>query len=299
MKKKIGILVVYLVDEDNERLLDIHLDSINKYTESPFKIYAGVNLLLPRFKNKLAKYNFIKSYHLNSYIGPNDPQRGTKEQSHYLEQLIELAFTDGVTHIAVMHPDSFPIKYGWDTYFESLINQGFSLISNYPAMSACMFFEIENYFKTNLSLLPNEDELMSVSWNNFQNLNKTPHIIETGMGMAYQITQRNQMWYKMKRTNCRQYHDYFAGIFDESVFHLGSASEYKTRPMRDYDSKSTAQNIRAKIANMLPGKYKDILKTILPEQVLFPEIKRNQNTFSVIRQKLLYNTDSFFKYLTQ
>jgi hypothetical protein len=296
---KIGILVVYLVDDNNERLLDIHLDYINKNTKSTFNIYAGINLLLPRFKKKLANHNFIKSFHLDPYVGPDDPHRGTKEQTHYLEQLIELAYSDGITHIAIMHPDSFPIKYGWDKCFESLLNQEWTLISNYPAMSACMFFEIENYFKTNLSLLPKKEELKSDSWNNFQSQNKTPHLIETGMGMAYQIEQRVQTWYKMKKTNHRQYHEYFAGIFDDMIFHLGSASEYKTRPIRNYYNKSISQKLRGKLADILPAKSKELIKNIVPAKVLFPEIMRNQNTFSDIRDNLLNNTDSFFKYLTQ
>lgn len=296
---KIGILVIYLVDEDNEKLLDIHLDYINKYTESPFKIYAGVNLLLPKFKNKLENINFIKSFNLNPYIGPDDPQRGTKEQTHYLEQLIKLAYSDGVTYIAVMHPDSFPIKDGWDTHFISKLNQEWKLISNYPAMSACMFFELQTYINSGFTLLPKKEELISDSWKNFQSINKTPHLIETGMGMAYQIEKKNQLWYKMNRTNYRQYHDYFAGIFDERIFHLGSASEYKNRPMRDYKSKSVSQNIRRKFANILPTTLKTIIKNAIPDKVLFPEIKRNQNTFSEIRDNLLNNTDSFFKYLTQ
>lgn len=295
----LGILVIYLVDEDNERLLDIHLDYLNQYTQSPFKIYAGINLLLPKFKRKLAKYNFIKTFDLDPYIGPDDPQRGTKEQSYYLEQLIEIAHKDGITHIAIMHPDSFPIKYGWESYFENLQKQGCSLISNYPAMSACMVFEVDNYVKSNLSLLPKTEELVSESWKNFQDLNKTPHIIETGMGMAFQIEQKKQTWYKMKRTNQNNYHDYFAGIFDGRIFHLGSASEYKTRPVRDYDNKSLLHKIRRKTANILPTIIKEKLKSNLPEHFLFPEIKRNRDSFKSIRENLLLNTDDFFRYLTK
>lgn len=166
-------------------------------------------------------------------------------------------------------------------------------------MSACMFFRTDIYVNSDFSLLPKIEEMNLDSWKNFQSINRTPHIVETGMGMAYQIEQKQQSWYKMDRTNRNQYHEYFAGIFDNRIFHLGSASEYKTRPVRDYENNSIYQRIRTKIANILPINFKQALKFLFPENVLFPEIKRNQNSFIVIREKMLNDIDDFFNYLTE
>ena len=50
---KLGIAVVYMVSERNERLLDLHLSQIEKNTTIPYTIYACVNHLLPQFLPKL------------------------------------------------------------------------------------------------------------------------------------------------------------------------------------------------------------------------------------------------------
>ena len=61
---KLGIIVVYLVDEDNEKLLELHLKKIKENTTSPYTVYAGINMLLPQFVNKLKQYNFVKPYNV-------------------------------------------------------------------------------------------------------------------------------------------------------------------------------------------------------------------------------------------
>ena len=53
---KLGIVVVYLVFEDNERLLDIHLDFICRHTRCDFQIYGAAPRLIPAFKQKLMKH---------------------------------------------------------------------------------------------------------------------------------------------------------------------------------------------------------------------------------------------------
>ena len=294
---KLAIIVVYLVSEDNEKLLRIHLNKIKENTTSSFTIYAGTNLLLPQFVNKLKKYDFVKLFKYNNYIGQNENRRGAKEHTYYLEQLIKAAIDDGVSHIAILHPDSFPIKIGWETYLEDKLSETCALVSIFPQMSSCMFFNREFYLKYQPRLLPTAQEEQSLSWINFQKTNLADNLVETGMGHSYKTFLEKLDWYKLNRTNRGEYHNHFGSIFEDIVFHLGSASEYKSRPMTGYSNDSTFHYLKQVSVNILPVGIKNKLKNIIPDKLLYPEVKKNKSDFIKIRDLLLNDTEDFLNFL--
>ena len=294
---KLGIIVVYLVSEDNERLLEIHLEKIKENTTSPFTVYAGTNLLVPQFIDKLKQYDFVKLCDCTNYKGPIEGLRGTKEASHYLDQLIKIAIDDGVSHFVIMHPDSFPIKVGWEKYLAEKLSESCVLISNFPFMSCCTFFNREFYIKYQPRLLPNIQEELSTSWINFQKANQATNLIETAMGYGYKVFLEGLTWFKLNRTNRGEYHNFFGSIFEDIVFHLGSASDYKNRPMRGYKKNSAFQNLKQIIVNIFPISLKVKIKSVIPDKILFPEINKNRNVFLKIRGKLFNETEDFLNFL--
>jgi hypothetical protein len=294
---KLGIVVVYLVSEDNEKLLDIHLEKIKENTASPFAVYAGTNMLLQQFVDKLKKYPFIKICDCTRYKGPNEERRGAKEHSHYLEQLIKTAIGDDVTHIAIMHPDSFPIKVGWEKYLARKLSESCVLVSIFPQMSACSFFNRDFYNKYKPNLLPYTHEELSSSWINFQKANQATNLIETGMGYGYRIYLEKSVWYKLKRTNKGEYHCHFGSIFDDLVFHLGSAAEYQSRPMKGYTKFSFFHYFKKLVIKILPNKIKEKIKYSLPHTVLYPEIEKNKDAFLKSREALFNETEEFISFL--
>jgi len=75
---KLGIVVVYLVKEEDEKLLDLHLTQIDKHTEMPYTIYGSVNRLLPKFRKKLEKHPKVKLCEC-----PSMDLRSTREHTFY------------------------------------------------------------------------------------------------------------------------------------------------------------------------------------------------------------------------
>ena len=65
---RIGIVVVYLVSERNEKLLDLHLAQIEKNTDGPYTIYACVNGLLPQFSKKLERDPHVRLCPCETYV---------------------------------------------------------------------------------------------------------------------------------------------------------------------------------------------------------------------------------------
>ena len=294
---KLGVIVVYLVNEDNDKLLDIHLKKIKVNTTSPFTIYAGTNMLLPQFVDKLKQYNFVKLCDCNNYEGPDEEGRGAKEHSHYLEQLIKTAIDDGVSHIAIMHPDSFPIKVGWEKYLENKLSKLYSLVSIFPQMSACTFFNRDFYIKYQPRLLPSTIEESQISWTNFQKANQATNLVEGGMGYGYKTYLENLGWYKLKRTNRGEYNCHLGSVFDDVIFHLGSASEYKNRPMSGYGKFKLYRYIRRLVAKTLPNTIKKKIQTILSKKVLYPEVEINRSDFLKSRNKLINDPEGYLYFL--
>jgi hypothetical protein len=69
---KLGIIVVYMLKEENEPILNFHLKSIERYTSVPYTIYGSVNRLLPAFRYQLEK---ILRYRLTNFL-PRDVGQG-------------------------------------------------------------------------------------------------------------------------------------------------------------------------------------------------------------------------------
>ena len=105
---KLGIVIIYYVNKDNERLLDIHLDQIEKNTEVPYTIYGCVQDLWPEFQKKLGMRR-----HVNIIDIPNIKAARLIEVTSYQDSLVRHAVDDGSSHIALFHVDSFPVQPGW------------------------------------------------------------------------------------------------------------------------------------------------------------------------------------------
>jgi len=294
---KLGIIVVYLVNEDNGKLLDIHLKKIKDNTTSPFAIYAGINMLQPQFVSKLKEYDFVKLCICKDYEVQNEDRKGAKEHSHYLEQLIKTAIDDRVSHIVIMHPDSFPIKIGWEKYLENTLSESCVLASIFPQMTACTFFNRDFYIKYQPSLLPSTIEERSKSWINFQKTNQVTNLLEGGMGYGYKAYLKNLGWYRLKRTNKGEYNCHLGSVFDNVIFHLGSASEYQNRPMLGYGKFKLYRYFRRLAAKVLPNTIKNMIQNILSHKVLYPELEMNRNDFLQSRDELINDPEGYLNFL--
>ena len=57
---KLGIGVVHILNEASEPLLDLHLRQIKQYTTVPYTIYANVNRLEPKYRQRLERQPRIR-----------------------------------------------------------------------------------------------------------------------------------------------------------------------------------------------------------------------------------------------
>ena len=119
----LGICVVYLVpDADAEFLLKMHLANLKATTEGPYRVYGVALRMAPGHEQYLRNAGVVLPE-----VPPHDPEnykrnnREAGEHSHYLDQLVDVAFGDGCTHVATFDMDSWPIAKGWDSHYRKFL----------------------------------------------------------------------------------------------------------------------------------------------------------------------------------
>ncbi len=250
---KLGIAVVYMVSERNERLLDLHLNQIEKNTTIPYMIYAATNRLLPRFRAKLEAHPKVKVCPCETYVpgsGLLSHERGETavkggvhqdckyEHSWYLEQLIRQAVEDGVTHVALFHVDSFPIRHAWDRELIARLSDRCVLAgvvrdkkADCKPLTAAMLFPREFYLKYHPRLLLGEEELNSADYRRY--FAACPHRADSGFGYGFRMFMEDLAWYPLLPSNGGR-HSVFGSLHADMIFHLVAAAVVDQQNVVDY-----------------------------------------------------------------
>jgi hypothetical protein len=213
---KLAIVAVYMVSEEHEGLLDVHLDRVRRHTSVPYTVYGSVNRLLPRFRRTLERRG-VRTYEL-----PSTDLRGAAEHSHYLEHLVRAALDDGATHVVTLHADSFPVRDGWAEELAGRLSGRHAFVTTEAVSSACLLFPRAFHRLYRPSFLLSGDVERTVEYAKFTQ--QTTAFMHSGTGFGFAAHQAGLSWYSMRRTATAE--DYPGGpaIYDDLVFHLQGAS---------------------------------------------------------------------------
>jgi hypothetical protein len=241
---RIGIAVVYLVSEKNGPLFDLHLRLIERNTEHPYTIYACVNGLLPQFHGRLREDPHVKICPCETYPGGSAlwppaaagaaaeaaaiqsvASESKYEHSWYLEQLIRTAIDDGVSHVAIFHVDSFPIRRGWDSELMHKLSDRCVLagVTRDPArdakpLTAGILFTREFYRQYQPRLLLSKEQFDSEDYRRFSA--SCPHVGDSGVGYGFKMFMEGLTWHPLARSNLGGSHALFASVHGDLIFHL-------------------------------------------------------------------------------
>lgn len=293
---KLGILVVYLAEERDEGLLDLHLNKIEDNTNVPYKIYGSTHRLFPRFEKKLRHHPSVK---ICDCPQPKSNLTGSKELAFYLESLIDVAIDEGVTHISTLHVDSFPIKSGWAEELAINLSDNCPLtgiirheqIDRKP-MTACMFFHRDFYLKYNPTFLLPPKILMSKTFNQYIEEVRIANPSECGVGYGYKIYLENLEWKPLCRSSKMETHPFFGGVYEDTIFHLGAANF----PSRGFPGAHEIK-LRKAFSYLLPQELKGFLRNIFPLEFLFSDLRKHTQNYENVRKQLLKNPESFLRRL--
>jgi hypothetical protein len=218
--KKLGIVVVYLVAEEDGDLLDLHLRQIEKNTRSPYIIYGTANRLLPQFRERLAQHPQVRISEC-----PTTEHRGGTEHAHYLEHLIRVAVEDGASHIVILHVDSFPVRTGWEEELAAKLTASCVFVTIEHANTACVFFHRDFYVRYCPTLLLSKDEKASPAYQQYlEKFNTRDH---SGVGYGFKAYIEELTWeYLPVSTNIRGH----GQIYGDMIFHLVGTTRKRFYP---------------------------------------------------------------------
>lgn len=301
---QLGIAAVYMVPEDGAPLLDLHLSQIEQHTEVPYTIYAGVNRLLPQFRDILAARPDVK-------ICECEPTelRHAYENSHYSTQLVRAALEDGATHVAILHLDSFPVRPGWATSLARKLEEGYTLAGillteNDDKLCPCSAFIFcpRKFYTTygpikSLAEQPKDDP----DFKRYRRLRD--EIEESGDAYGYLLYAHELPWYKLLRSNTANDHYIIAGVYDDTIFHLGGAVRPDKRFRGDswHPDRSAHRKLLHRIAStMLSARIRKAIPESIhrlwdPQSASIEDI--NRRDFERIAAKLLADPQGFIHYL--
>ncbi len=215
---KLGIAVVYLVDEADEKLLDLHLSQIENLTPVDYTIYASVNRLSRRLRQKLEQHPRVRICEC-----PTTELRGAPEHSFYLERLVESAIRDGATHLVTLHVDSFPLRPNWVENLDTQLSDSVVLATVSPGpYTSCLFFRREFYLNHHPRFLLLDDERSSSTYTLFSRRFK--HILHSGIGYLYRAYADGLAWQPLGESKV----DSGIGtVYQGLVFHLNGTARLR------------------------------------------------------------------------
>jgi hypothetical protein len=319
---KLGIAVVYLVGERNEPLLDLHLGQIEKHTQIPFTIYAAVNRLLPQFREKLARHPHVKicdcqTYQEGSGLWRHDAAKaatqglaavGSKyEHSFYLEQLIRAAIEDGVTHVSMLHVDSFPIRSGWAVELAGKLSDRCVLAAitrdektDYKPLTACILYHRDFYLKYQPRLLLSQEQFDSADYKRY--CQAQPHVTDSGFGYGFKMFMEGLTWYPLLKSNKGGNHAQFASVHGDLIFHLHAAAFVESTRTVGF-TKSTQERrgvgkLVVRLARaLLPPALRQRVRKTLPQRIRDPQEYVDRQAWERERQRLFDDPEGYLDYL--
>ena len=223
---KLGILVVYLVAEEDERLLEIHLSQIEKTTSVPFRIYAAANRLLPRFRERIERLPYVSVCQI-----PATTLRGSGEHAHYLDRLVEIAAADGVTHICTFHLVSFPVSAGWVEKITAEMRGDCVLAGverselDQKPVTEFMIFTREFYVAHRPTFRLTETEMASFEYQRY--VASCPHTDDSGIGYGFKLWSQGLSWFPLKRVDRDQERHQMGGLYGNLIYHLGGTVRFR------------------------------------------------------------------------
>lgn len=303
---KLGILVVYLIEEKDKKLLDLHLRQIEEHTQVPYQIYASTNRLSSKLRSRLEQHP-----HVQICKCPTTILRGSEEHSFYLEHLVKMAIKENATHLVTLHVDSFPVRSGWAQELAKKLSEQCVLAAimrkedtDQKPSPACLFFPRDFYLTYHPRFSLSKKELSSPEYRQYLQIYE--HIADTGVGYGFKVYSQGLTWYPLLKSNRNEDHYLFANIYGDTIFHLGFASQKYKLARQDalhiHSGKTkNPLNLLLFLGSVLfSSRVKGIVMSVVPKQ--FTGSYRyasaaNEDAYEYARKQLLEKPNSYLNYL--
>jgi hypothetical protein len=287
----LGIVVVYQIREGNEKLLDLHLSMIGRHTRVPYTIFASANKLPARLRAKLEAHP-----HMTICDFPTADLTGSMEHSYYLDRLVTFAIDAGVSHVATLHVDSFPIRSDWVEVLTEKLSTSCVLAAvvvdeatDYKPHTSCLLFSRDFYLERRPKFRLTDDERATETYERYRR--QFPHKWDSGVGYGYKAFEAGLTWHPLMRSTRGRDRFGIANTYGDLIFHLGGAIRF-TEPGQNRETLPR----RARLVNTI---RRHGLGTLLQRAVMNAIPRRiaekvNPEYYETPQEVLARSTDDLF-----
>ncbi len=297
--RHLAILVVYyLKDNSDLPLLELHLQRIAQHTHVPYTLFAVANRVSPEAREIIRAQPHV----VECDITPTDA-RGSREHGYYLDAMLRIALTAGVTHVCTLDVDSFPIDDRWlDVLVAKMPPSGVVGILRREngdvalAHPSCILATREFFGRFSPSFSPDAEDT-----NEFRRfLRTTGQAADTGIRLTAALWNAEEPWGQLTRSNAVDPHYLMAGIYDDVVFHLGGVSRGS---LFRADLQQSRRHQLTRPIERLPARGKLLARW---KRAALAKVRRsserrlantNRRVFNDLRSRLLDDPDALFAYL--
>ena len=227
----LGICIVYLApDKDAAFLLKMNLAHLIANTDGQYKIY-GVGLRLADDLTHELQESGVVLPQIAEFTPAEyaDNAKGVGEHSHYLDQLVDVAFRDGCSHVTTFDMDSWPIAKGWNSYYYRFLTPGIPVIAiqrvetkdNFPNPAFTMMHKSAWRLQESSFAIFNPRCTYKLEG---LGLSRT----QSGAGILAELRRNTKRFFPLLRTNRWNPHPVMCGIYDQRIFHFGAGSRQPT-----------------------------------------------------------------------
>jgi hypothetical protein len=292
---RLGICVVYLVQEESEPLLELHLRQIRRCTTVPYTLYASANRLLPRFRERIERERGLVVCAMET-----TDRRSVAEHSYYLDGLLAAAVADGATRLVTLHVDSFPVRTGWVEKLETMLSPRCPAAAvlrrengdRFLPFHACLYFTREFYERCQPRFLTPPEVAGAPAYRRYAA--RLGNVTDSGVGFGFALHRNGLTWHPLLRSNRHDDHYLLAGIYGDLVFHLGAAARAAQRAFRG-DRRRVPLAARPLWWLRRGIRFRPLRRLLRP---VFRSVgDRNEEAFAMIRSRLFADPDGYLERL--
>lgn len=286
----IAILSVYYVQARTLWVAKMQLDMLQLCSKKyNITLYASITGGREIVEPLLGEYSFVKL--IEDHSTDSNP---SKQHGDSLKILLNAAKQKEYDYFVTLDMDAFPIKENWLENLSILLNdrQPVAAIDRVEngdsSLTHPSFCVLKKSFvqENNLDFYPNSTHISDLHFQHF--LLDTNQRIDTGITIAYQLSKNRLDWVRLQRSNSANIHFLMAGIYGDSIFHMGATSR---EPKFYYQISNDAIIKRISWLKNLPFLWK--LHDIIYDTRVKSISKTNKICMSTISSKLKRDPISF------
>ena len=305
MTMKLGIVVVYLVREGNERLIDLHLESIRRNTSVSYTIYGCATRLVRALRERLAGDPAVTLVDLPA-TGLRK-KRGARELPGAVDTGRDRGGRDARRRSSRgLVPDPKRLVRGPGERYSAPARPFAAAVResrlDFKPFTAGMLITREFLLERRPRFLLDAAERASADYRRYRRRFRHHH--DSGVGYGFFAFREGVEWFPLERTNRGEDHCHFGSIYGDTFFHLGAAA-WKRKDFPGSRAPTGALEVRARLSSRLsrfvPERVRIGIKRAVNRTVPALDIGRkyaaNEREFEIVRARLFSDPDSYVNYL--